>query len=240
MLRKLLLGVSAGALALAGLVVVAGPASAGKPIIGNATGSASCSGGGKVKINPALKNEDNAENNYPGYNGVPRWFVGPSLTTAKLKMVCTGTTGIPGVSPVKAKAVATSQGTEPGTCTGLLSGEPSTSSFTVDIKWKAAGGKGMNNTKITYSGFEAEGLGFKLPQTGGTATITGSYAGNTSESHAVLAAVPDFSRCEPKIKCKEDKTGATCNAGSEKLKVKAGKGLKKLYLAESGTLTITP
>jgi hypothetical protein len=240
MMRKLIVGISAGAVAFAGIVMFANPASAGKPIVGNATGSASCTAGGKVKINPGLKNEDNATNNYAGYAGVPRWVVGPSLTTAKLKLACTGTTGIPGVSPLKGKVTATSQGTAPGTCSGLLDTTPGTDPFVIDIKWKANGGKGMNDTHIAYSGFQTEGLGFKLPGDGGTATVSGSYAGNTSEAHAVLAAVPDLSRCEPKIKCKEDKTGATCTASSEKLKVKAGKGMKKLDLAESGTLTITP
>jgi hypothetical protein len=235
-----MLGITAGALAFAGLAVVAESADAAKPVIGNATGTANCTGGGKVKLKPGLRNEDNATNNYPGYNGVPRWIVGATTTSAKLKLVCTGTTGIPGVSPAKGKVTATSVGTEPGTCTGLLSGEPSTTPFSVEIKWKANGGKGMNNTFISYSGFEAEGLGFKLPQTGGTATVTGSYAGNTSEAHAVLAEIPDFSRCEPKIKCKEDKSGATCTASSEKLKVKGGKGLKKLALSDAGTLSITP
>jgi hypothetical protein len=237
MLRRLVLGVSVGALAFSGLALIAEPASAGKPVVGNATGSASCTGGGKVKLSPGLRNEDNATNNYPGYNGIPRWIVGPTTTTAKLKLVCTGTTGIAGVSPAKGKVTATSTGTEPGTCSGLLSGEPSTTPFNIEIKWKANGGKGMNNTFITYTGFEAEGLGFKLPQTGGTATVSGSYAGNTSEAHAVLASVPDFSVCEPKIKCKNDNP---CTSSSEKLKVKGGKGLKKLFLSEAGTLSITP
>jgi hypothetical protein len=237
MKRRVFVGISIGALVCAGLAVDTGSAGAAKPIVGDATGSASCSGGGKVKLKPGLRNEDNAENNYPGYNGIPRWIVGPTTTTAKLKLVCTGTTGIPGVSPAKAKVEATSVGTEPGTCSGLLSGEPSTTPFNIEIKWKAEGGKDMNNTFISYSGFEAEGLGFRLPQTGGTATVTGSYAGNTSEAHAVLSVIPDFSVCEPKIKCKNDNP---CTSSSEKLKVKGGKGLKKLFLSEAGTLTITP
>lgn len=230
MFRKLVVGVSASALALGGLAAVATPAGAAKINVGNATGSVDCSGGGKVKIKPGLKNEDNAENNYPGFTGAPRWTVGPALTTAKLKLTCTGSTGNPAVTVKSAKVSATSQGTNPATCSGLLAGDPSTQPFTVTIKWKADGGN-LNNTTISYSGFQAEGLGFKLPQDGGSATVSGSYAGNSSEAVAVLSVIPDFSVCDPRIK--PGKNGKPD-------KVKAPKGLKKLSLGPSGTLSITP
>lgn len=230
MFRKLVLGVSASALALGGLAVAAPPAGAAKIPVGNAVGSVSCTGGGKVKISPGLKNEDNAANNYSGYNGTPRWTVGPALTTAKLKLTCNGSTQNPAVRVTSGKVTATSQGTGPATCSSLLAGEPSESPFNIIISWKATGGS-VNQTRISYSGFQAEGLGFQLPQSGGTATVTGSYAGNDSEAHAVLSELPDFARCDPKIK--PGKNGKPD-------KVKAPKGMKKLSLASSGTLSITP
>jgi hypothetical protein len=223
MLKKIAMTATAAALALGGLATFASPSGAAKINVGNATGSVDCSGGGKVKIKPGLMNEDGPS--VPGYTGTPRWVVAPALTTAKLKLVCSGTTGNSAVSVTSAKVVATSQGTEPGTCSGLTSG--SDTDFTATISWKASGGT-INPSTITYSGFEPEGLGFRLPETGGTATITGSYAGGTSEAHAVLAEVPDFSRCDARVTQKPGKP----------VKVKSPKGLKKLVLSPAGTLSV--
>ena len=69
MLRKVVLTASAAALALGGFVAVAGPATAGKVALGNATGTVTCGITGKVKISPALSDINTL----------------PSTTTAKTK-----------------------------------------------------------------------------------------------------------------------------------------------------------
>ena len=134
MLRKIVLTASAAALALGGIAAVAGPASAGKVALGNATGTVSCNITGKVKISPALSDINTL----------------PSTTTAKTKSrTCTSSGGTIGANPItKAKGVVTSTGTTPGTCSGLLA--PGTSPFTAAITWKAAGAT-LNPSTITFA-----------------------------------------------------------------------------------------
>lgn len=54
-----------------------------------------------------------------------------------------------------------------------------------DIKWKTAGGK-INNTHVVWSNYDATTNGFDLPGTGGTSTVTGSYAGEDAVAHAAI------------------------------------------------------
>ena len=218
MLRKIVLTASAAALALGGLAVTAGPASAGKVALGDASGTVSCNITGKVKISPALSDINTL----------------PSTTTAKTKSTsCTGTpTGSPG--PItKSKGLTTSTGTAPGTCSGLLT--VGATPFTTAITWKAAGAT-LNPSAITFANVGPSGLGFDLPSTGaagaGTSIITGSFAGETAWSHAdidatpVLAALADVGPTA---------TGKGCGANA---KGKA-KGIKK-FAVIGGHIDIAP
>ncbi len=132
-------------LALGGVVATSSPAGAAKPTI-TATGNASCSITGKIKIDPPLKNSNTV----------------PSTITGKLKGTCTGSTES-GVSPAKVKIGLTYRGTGPGTCDGLAT--PSTDPFTLSLNWKGNGGK-INPSTATLKGFVVTGVpnfGFDLP-----------------------------------------------------------------------------
>jgi hypothetical protein len=222
MLRRI--GISAAALAvgLGGLALAAPAAGAAKPELGNATGNVTCQITAKVKINPPLKNSVVAPNTTP------------STTTAKVKSVsCTSNGGTIGtfMNGGKMKAVITSTGTEPGTCTGLV--EPGETPFTSVTTWKPNGAK-ANGSNITFANVgpkEPLGSGFLLPADGedgaGTTNISGSFAGHDAWAVANIAP-PDTSRC----------FDVTTQKPGKPPKTKAAKGLKKIEVT-SGTIFIT-
>jgi hypothetical protein len=182
MLRRIGLSALAGVLAFGGIVVMSGPASAGKPTI-TATGNVSCAISGKVKISPPLTNANTV----------------PSHITGKLKGTCTGSTES-GVSPAKVKIGLDLTTSGPGTCNGLAT--PTSDPFTLSLGWKGNGGK-INPSTATLKGFVVTGVpnfGFDLPNPNAAnpkTTVTGSYAGtNTASAHAHID-VPDTSVCDP-------------------------------------------
>ena len=219
MLRKIALTASAAALAFGGLAVMAGPASAGKVALGNATGTVSCTTTGKVKISPALSDINTQ----------------PSTTTAKTKSgTCTSSGGTIGAHAItKAKGTVTSTGTTPGTCAGLLT--PGTSPFSAAIKWSASGAS-LNPTTVTFANLAPSGIGFDLPATGAagaaTSVVVGSFGGEKAWAHAdadagpLLAAIADTGPTA---------TGKGCGANA---KGKA-KGIKKITLI-GGSINIFP
>jgi hypothetical protein len=205
MMRRIAVSAAAVALLTGGLV--AGgvtTASAGKPIV-TAAGTVTCGapGSGKGKVSP------------------PFTLVaqpGNRVTTSKFKTTCTGTTQNPLVTPKSAKIVSTSTSSASATCITLQQGGESATNTVVDIFWKANGGK-ITPTRIVYTSIfgGTPANGFTLPGPNGTATVTGSYAGNNSVSQVVVsdtvAALTD--------KC-------------------LGKGIKKLNFGSGGSLSITP
>jgi hypothetical protein len=214
MLKKLGMSAAVAAIALGGVALAGTPAFAGKTALGNASGTVHCSITGKVKINPPLTNQNTQ----------------PSTTTAKTKSVsCSSSGGTIGGFPItKSKGSVISTGTSPGTCSGLTS--PGETPFSVTVQWKATGAS-LNNSVITYANVGPSGVGFNLPSGGATgpspngndgSSITGSFAGEKSWSHATLDSVPNFALCEPTTK-----NGKT----------KPAKGIKKLTVA-SGNLDI--
>jgi hypothetical protein len=219
MFRKIVLTASAVTLALGGLATFASPAYAGKVALGNATGTATCNILGKVKISPALSDINTL----------------PSTTTAKIKSTtCTSSGGTIGAFPItKVKGAATSVGTGPGTCSGLLMA--GSSPFTVTLTWKATGAT-LNPSTVTYANDGPSGLGFDLPSTGAagaaTSTVTGSFSGEKSWAHAdvdttpILAALADVG---------PNATGKGCGANS---KGKA-KGIKKITIT-GGHINVFP
>ncbi|MGZ4735378.1 MAG: hypothetical protein ACXVKA_13605 [Acidimicrobiia bacterium] len=219
MLRKVVLTASAAALALGSLATFAPPAFAGKVALGNATGTVSCNITGKVKISPALS-EINTQ---------------PSTTTAKTKSTsCTASGGTIGAHPVtKSKGLATSTGSSPGTCTGLLAA--GTSPFSVSVTWKAAGAS-LNPSSITYANDGPSGLGFDLPSTGAagaaTSVVTGSFGGEKSWAHADIDAGPILTALAD---VGPTATGKGCGANA---KGKA-KGIKKITIT-GGHINIFP
>ena len=207
MIRKIAMVATATAVALGGVAIASGSAFAAKPTI-TANGTVSCSVTGKIKINPPLTNINTA----------------PSLTTAKLKGTCTGSTtvvqtdkGPVNVTPTASKAALSSQGTGAGTCTGLTDPEGSDAPFVVSIAWKASGGK-INPSTLTFAGYTPAGIQFSLTD----GDVTGSYAGTNVASSL---ATPDIGALAAAL--------ATCDP-NEKGKVK---GVKKITIL-SGTLTI--
>ena len=205
MIRRI--AVSAAAVALLTSGLVAGgitSASAGKPLV-TAVGSATCGapGSGKGKV-------------VPPFTLVAQ--PGNRVTTSKFKTTCTGTTGNPLVTPTSAKIVSTSTSSAAATCVTLQMGGEAPTNTVVDIFWKASGGK-INPTHIVYTtilgGTPANG--FTLPGPTGTATVTGSYAGNNSVSQVVVSD-----------------TVAALTAKC------LGKGIKKLNFGSGGSLSITP
>lgn len=205
MIRRM--AVSAAAVALLTSGLVAGgvtSASAGKPLV-TAVGSATCGapGSGKGKV-------------VPPFTLVAQ--PGNRVTTSKFKTTCTGTTGNPLVTPTSAKIVSTSTSSAAATCVTLQAGGEAATNTVVDIFWKASGGK-INPTHIVYTtilgGTPANG--FTLPGPTGTATVTGSYAGNDSVSQVVVSD-----------------TVAALTAKC------LGKGIKKLNFGSGGSLSITP
>jgi hypothetical protein len=209
MLRKIGMTAVAVAIGFGGIAAFAGPASAGKPVLGNATGNVTCPVTGKVKIVPPLTNVNTQ----------------PSTTTAKTKAPapCTasgGTIGAYGIT--KAKGLVTSTGTEPGTCSGVL--EPGSTPFNATITWKSGGAK-LNPSTVTFANVGPAGDGFDLPSNGaagkGTSTVNGSFAGDTAWSHASV----DLAQVASQL--------ATCDP-NEKGKVK---GIKKITIT-GGHITL--
>jgi hypothetical protein len=115
--------------------------------------------------------------------------------------------------------VSRSQGTNPGTCSGLL--EPGTTPFTVTVKWKGTGGK-INPSTIVFPSAGPEGGGFGLHD----GDVGGSYAGTDNadaQANVDLGAVANdlATECDP-----------------QPPKNKPPKGIKKITII-SGTLDIT-
>jgi hypothetical protein len=225
MLRKSGLTAAAVALAFGGIVAFPSPASAAKPVLGNATGNVTCQITAKVKISPPLKDSVVAPN------------VIPSSTLAKTKSTsCTSSGGTIGgfMNGGKSKGVVTSTGTEPGTCTGLAA--PGSTPFTADITWKPSGAK-ANGSKVTFANVGGSLSGFSLPADGAagkaTSVVTGSFAGNTAYATANAAGgIIDISRCFDVTTVKPGKNGKP-----DKVKTKAAKGLKKITIS-SGSLVL--
>jgi hypothetical protein len=205
MIRKIALTVAAAALTMGGVVAFAGPAGAGAKVpLGDAHGTLNCSGiTAKVKFNPPLANNNTV----------------PSETTIKSKISgpCSGSlNGAPGAAVTKAKGTGFIHGNSPGTCSGLT--QDGTAPVVLHTIWKASGAT-MNPSDTTFDGVGSEGVGFKLPKTGGSVTASsGSYNGQSVEIHA-QADLPDLTKCNP------GPNGKT-------------KGIKKLTI-HSGTIAIS-
>ncbi len=207
MMRRILVAGMAVALGAGGLVAGAATAAgASKPVV-TAVGSVTCGapGSGKAKISPPYL----ATTPQPGTRTV----------SSKFKSTCSGTTGNPLVTPTSAKISGVSMSSAATTCVDLLVGGETPTSTTVDIKWKASGGK-INPTHIVFTsinGFSGPPSGFVLPGPTGVATVTGSYAGDTAVSTVLVADAQ-----------------ATLQAAC------LGKGLKKLNFSSGGSLVIHP
>jgi hypothetical protein len=183
MIRRIALGAAAAALAFGGVAVAATGADAAKPPPFAADGTVNCNITGKVKISPALTNNNPL----------------PSTTTAKIKGTCSGTTGNPAVTPSKLKATVSSTGNEPGTCAGLV--QSGDSPFGAELAWKASGGS-IFPSSVVFPGLEpiiANPPGFALND--GDIEAGDSYAGNNvADANAFLDAAPDFSLCADTVK----------------------------------------
>ena len=212
MMKRIVVAATAATLGLGVLATGGGVATAApKPPIFDAAGTVTCGspGSGKAKISPAFTLT-------PG--------VGTRTTTSKFKTTCTGTTGNAAVTPASAKINSISLSDAAGTCITLSTSGETASDTTVHIKWKAAGGK-INPTDIHFTSIlgGTPVHGFTLPGPTGTATVTGSYAGNAAVSSVVIADTTEAltALCTPNAKGKV-------------------KGIKKFAFADGGSLVITP
>jgi hypothetical protein len=136
-------------------------AGAGKPVI-TASGDLACSGFGKSKTLTS--------GSAPAFN---------ALSAFKTKPGCTGTTGTPGVTILKAKL----QGvfTHTGDCSPDYA-------WTFIISWKSKQAK-VHSTTVVFSNAQATPQGWTMPGPGGTSTVTGSWAG-TNTASAVVTGSP--------------------------------------------------
>jgi hypothetical protein len=205
MIRRVSIGAVAALLGL-GAVAAVGVSGAGaaKAPPFNATGTVHCTGPGKVKLSPPLTNTPAA---------------GTRTATAKFQFNCTNggsgsPTGNPNVKVNTAKVGATASLPASDTCSSLLG--TSTSGFTADVKWKTAGGK-INPTHIVWSNFNGTATGFDLPGTGGTSTVTGSYAGESATVHAAISSA------------QLSQLASKCD----------GKGIKKISFSPSSTFDLS-
>jgi hypothetical protein len=157
------------AVAFGASVVTGGPAGAAKPLV-TAVGNPSCTGAGKIKINPPITNAPVAGNR---------------TLTAKLKLGCTGATGHPSVALASGKWVSTT--TIPGSVTCASYSVLSRPATTVaDVKWKGLGGK-IVPSHLVYSTSGGSSTGVHWPGTtllfdlvpipDSYPVVTGSYAG---------------------------------------------------------------
>jgi hypothetical protein len=188
----------------------------------------------------------------------------PVSTSAKAKSVsCTGTatgndgttTGTATVTGIKLTLTqATPSVDNPpltvggSTCAGLLAGtQPGDVAATYKsvIDFKTSGAK-LGETIINGSSIAPSGLGFGI--TGGT--ISGSFAGGSSSSQAnvdgtTIAAItaaaptsaaptPTSALCQPTLKIKP-----ASPKKAESVSLKAPKGLKKIGIIDSSTITLT-
>jgi hypothetical protein len=205
MFRRMTVAAAVAALGLGGLLAAGAPiASAAKPPPFNASGTVHCTGPGKIKLTPPLTNTPAA---------------GQRTAKGKFQLNCTNggagsPTGNPAVKVNTGKVTVTSTSSASGTCSTLLG--TNNTPFVADVKWKTAGGK-INNTHIVWSNVNGTASGFDLPGTGGTSTVTGSYAGEDAVAHA---AIPSQELTQLGQKCD-------------------GKGIKNIIFSPSSTFNLS-
>lgn len=258
MIRKLLIGASALAVASAGLVAAStATAAAGTPTITAGPGSSiSCNITASVKVSPSLKNDwiqsQHTSDPVAAVAAIPDTTFasnGPVIVTVKGTGTCTGTV-TDGINTAPVTAVKFSLTNDPAhlgntseaTCTSLVTGiPPSTAEYDTTISYTATGAK---VTPTTVTDQVIPPATFNI--TGGT--VSGSFAGGTSSAtgvpdsttvSAVLQAaptsanpVPAFPQCQPSLKIKTTSHGTTAT-------LKAPKGLKKIGIVAGSTLNIS-
>jgi hypothetical protein len=258
MLRKTLIGASALAVAVGGLVGgTALSASAKTQTITATSGNVNCSITAKAKLSPSLKNNwvqsEHSSDPNAAVRAIPNTTFaqnGPVQTTAKAKSIsCTGTASqgsvhatVTGAKITLANDPAHPGGSSPATCTALLTNNPpSTAQYISTVKWKATGAK-LVDTTIRGSTIAPSGAGFAI--TGGT--VSGSFAGGSSNSQANVdsatisallnpppsSAHPDEGPCHARLKLKAATSKKPASAS-----LKNPKGLKKIGIT-SGTFHI--
>jgi dienelactone hydrolase len=142
---------------------------------------------------------------------------GARTTRSTVKLACSGTTSNALVTPTSAKVVSRSVNPSAATtCADLQTVRENATVTTVDITWKASGGK-INPTHIVFSTQQSgvPTMGSTVPGPTGKVTITGSYAGEA----AILALVSS------------DSTQTLTRAC-------LAKGIKKLHFGSSSRLQI--
>ena len=199
MLKRTLVAVASGAIVIGAVVISSTPAGAVVPSI-TGSGDVSCHGAGMMKFKAPLTNTAG---------------VGTRTTTTVSKVTCTETT-TDAVTVVSGKVISTMTAPATGTCAVL--GREQVRTVTTDVKWKGVGGK-VQPTHIVWTSVGGNVAGLKgavsLPGTTGSATVTGSFAGDDASSAAITT-----------------QTVVQINAAC------AGKGLKKLNLGPTSSLDL--
>jgi hypothetical protein len=204
MIRRVSIAATAALLGLGLVVAGVGSAGAMKAPPFDATGTVHCTGPGKVKLSPPLSNTPQT---------------GTRTAIGKFNWNCTNggsgsPTGNPAVKVNTAKMSFSASLPASDTCSTLLG--TINHAFTADVKWKTAGGK-INGTHIVWSNVNGTASGFDLPGTGGTSTVTGSYAGESATAHA---AIDSTQLSQLASKC-------------------SGKGIKKISFSPSSTFDLS-
>lgn len=193
--RKLVMGVAAVALPLGVMSTVVGTGAAFAKAI-NQPGTVSCSNvAGTIKFTPPLSNT-----------------MQTVKTVINVKETnCTTTGG--GLKPKSGTAAAT-QTTANDSCAGLANG--SATPENLKVKW--APGTKIKPTTVNFSGFDAAtngagDEGFSLPNSGGTASATGSYIGSDNGATSTAQAFTNKTAAQ---------IGAMCNTGIASLTIASG------------------
>lgn len=258
MIRKFLVGASALAVAVTGLVATtATTAGAAKPTITAGAGShVVCDITASVKLSPSLKDDwvqsQHSTDPVAAVRAIANTTFasnGPVIITVKGKGTCTGTVtdGVNTAPVTSVKFTVTNDPAHLGssseaTCSALVLGvPPSTAEYDTTIAYKATG---ANVTPTTVQDQVIPPVSFNI--TGGT--VSGSFAGGSSsavgdpDSTTVSAVAqppasstsptPAFPQCQPALKIKTSKGVTTAT-------LKAPKGLKKVGIVTGSTLTLS-
>jgi hypothetical protein len=260
MIRRIATAATAGALALGGLAAFGlGSASAATVITAGAGSHLSCTTiKSKSTLSPALKDNwvkaDHSSDTDTGFKNIPDTTfssLGPETVNGKTSISgCTGTVvqGANSATVKKITVILSGDPAHPGlanpaTCVALVNPAapaPTDKKYVVDAAFKS-GTKGFSiaNMHATNVSLTGAGAGFDV----GGGTITGSFAGGTSTTHAnvdgkTLTAFLSSSYFTTLTHSNAATAGKPCQA-SAKLKkgvwsLKPPKGISKIGIA-SGT-----
>jgi hypothetical protein len=199
--RRIVAASAAVVLVAAAIGATADPAPAAKPVV-TAEGTVQCGApaSGTGTVTPPFKLTAGK---------------GARTTRSTVKLTCTGTLFNSNLTPTAARVVTRSVNPSAATtCFDLQTSRETATTTTADITWKAKGGR-IEKTHVVYSTIQNGSMTSTTPGPTGTATVTGSFAGESAVAKLVVS----------------DTTQSLTDACM-------GKGLRKLHFGTGSTLRI--